>query len=234
MWSYYGAKTTIVHHYPKPVHNKIIEPFAGTARYSLKYFDRDIFLVDKYEVIVRIWKWLQLCSENDILKLPRLKSRQTLDDFHFDNEEAKLLMGFLVAYGLERPRVTATDKHLHRPNFINFSLKRIAGNLFKIRHWKIIHDSYENIQNQPATWFIDPPYQFGGACYPESSKNINFQKLAEFCKSRIGQTIVCESTKAQWLEFKPMTSHKGRTGMQKEAIWTNTPSVFDQQQISLF
>jgi hypothetical protein len=56
MWSYYGAKTNIVQYYPKPKYDRIIEPFAGTARYSLRYFDHDIFLVDKYEVVVKIWQ----------------------------------------------------------------------------------------------------------------------------------------------------------------------------------
>lgn len=54
MWSYYGAKTNVINFYPRPKHDKIIEPFAGTARYALKYFDRDILLVDKYEVITKI------------------------------------------------------------------------------------------------------------------------------------------------------------------------------------
>lgn len=62
MWSYYGSKSKVVHLYPRPEYGKIIEPFAGSARYSLRYFDRDVLLVDKYEVVVRIWKWLQHCS----------------------------------------------------------------------------------------------------------------------------------------------------------------------------
>ena len=66
MWSYYGAKTNVIDHYPPPKCDKIIEPFAGTARYALKYFDREVLLVDKYDVIVKIWKWLQLCSPSDI------------------------------------------------------------------------------------------------------------------------------------------------------------------------
>ena len=70
MWSYYGSKANIVHAYPKPVFDKIIEPFAGSARYALRHFEKDVLLVDKYEVIVKIWKWLQTCSEGDILGLP--------------------------------------------------------------------------------------------------------------------------------------------------------------------
>ena len=52
MFSYYGSKSKVVDLYPRPKFDKIIEPFAGSARYALKYFDRDVLLVDKYEVIV--------------------------------------------------------------------------------------------------------------------------------------------------------------------------------------
>jgi hypothetical protein len=56
MWGYYGSKSKIVNKYPKPLFEKIIEPFAGTAQYSLKYFEKDILLVEKYELIVKLWK----------------------------------------------------------------------------------------------------------------------------------------------------------------------------------
>lgn len=233
MWSYYGAKTNVAKFYPKPKHRLIIEPFAGTARYALQHFENDVILNDKYDVISRIWVWLQKCSEGDILKLLRLKAGESLDDYQFDCEEAKLLMGFLVGYGLEKPRVTATAKQMHRPNFINFSLKRIASSLFKIRHWKIYNIDFSELQNQTATWFIDPPYQFGGHCYPMSSRFIDFNFLATWCRERNGQIIVCESMKATWLDFKPMVLHKGRTGMQHEGIWTNEATAFDNIQLKL-
>ena len=73
MFSYYGSKSKIVDYYPPPKHNKIIEPFAGSARYSLKFWQNDILLIDKYPIIVRTWKWLQECSESDIRKLPIMK-----------------------------------------------------------------------------------------------------------------------------------------------------------------
>ena len=66
MFSYYGSKSKIVDYYPPPKHKKIIEPFAGSARYSLKYFDRDILLIEKYEPLVKLWRWLQVATEKDI------------------------------------------------------------------------------------------------------------------------------------------------------------------------
>jgi hypothetical protein len=232
MWSYYGAKTNIIKFYPAPKYDKIIEPFCGTARYALRYFDRDVLLVDKYDVIIKIWKWLQLCSPGDILKLPKmLKQGQSLDDFIFDCEEAKMLMGFLISKGVESPRNKITEwVRTDSPNFINFSLQRIAKNLFKIKHWKIECGTYIDIPNGKATWFIDPPYQFGGHSYPCSNKDIDFKSLAEWCRDREGQVIVCEGIKANWMNFKPMVTHKGRTGKQREAIWSNEKTEYDNVQ----
>ena len=50
MFSYYGSKSKLVDYYPPPKFDKIIEPFAGSARYSLKYWQNDILLIDKYKL----------------------------------------------------------------------------------------------------------------------------------------------------------------------------------------
>jgi site-specific DNA-adenine methylase len=236
MWSYYGAKTNIIGMYPPPKYDKIIEPFCGTARYALKYFDREVLLVDKYEVVVRIWQWLQQCSPSDILSLPRkLELEQTLDDFTFDCIEAKWLMGFLIKKGVQSPTLKTTKWcAIQRPNFTNFSLQRIAKNLFKIKHWEIRQGSYEDIANEKATWFIDPPYQFGGHAYKENNKKIDFKYLSEWCKCRQGQVIVCETMKANWMDFIPLSSQKTSAGWQREAIWSNEKTAYDHQQIKMF
>lgn len=233
MWSYYGAKTNIVHLYPKPKHDKIIEPFAGTARYALRYFDRDVLLVDKYEVIVKIWKWLQQCSPGDILRYQRKwKIGDRLSKLNIEVPEAELLLGFLITTA-EKPRKQVTswigDPTRDR---INFSLRRIAANLHKIKHWNIIHGTYEEIENNTATWFIDPPYQNGGHSYVHSNKQFIFADLAKWCQSRNGQIIVCEGIKADWLPFVPIGKHKTRTGMQIEGVWTNEPTAYNNIQQS--
>ena len=63
MWGYFGSKSKIIDKYPKPNYTTIIEPFAGTAQYSLRYWENDVFLYEKYDVIVKLWKWLQICSK---------------------------------------------------------------------------------------------------------------------------------------------------------------------------
>lgn len=164
-----------------------------------------------------------------------MKAGQSLDDFIFDCPEAKNLLGFLIGYGMERPRITASVKRLTiRPNHINFALNKIANNLFKIKHWEIRLGCYSEIENQRATWFIDPPYQFGGHCYVHSNKKINFDLLNKWVRTREGQIIVCENYKATWMDFKPMRLQKGIRGMQKEVIWSNETTDFDNIQTTLF
>jgi hypothetical protein len=223
MWTYFGSKSNVVDLYPKPTEDTIVEPFAGTARYSLKYFDREIILVEKYDVIVNIWKWLQKCSKKDIDSLPHhIKPGQKISEFKISHKPAEDLMGFIIGYGMERPRNTASvQRMIQRPNHVNYSLKKIAANLEKIRHWKILLDSYENTPNIKATWFIDPPYQYGGDSYVCSNRHINYEKLAKWSLERLGHVIVCENTKANWLPFKHLRHQKGSKGIKQEAIWSN-------------
>ncbi len=226
MFSYYGSKSKIVDCYPKPKFDKIIEPFAGSARYSLKWFDRDVLLVDKYEVIVSTWKWLQGCSPNDIKRLPVMKLGESLDDFKLSKEE-KVFMGFVVQQGTTGLRKTVSS---YAVDGIKSNLESISSQLFKIKHWEIRNDSYENIENESATWFIDPPYQFGGHEYKCSNKNIDFKHLSNWSIGRSGQVIVCENTKADWMEFKPMVEMQGAMFKTTEAIWSNYPTAYDNVQ----
>lgn len=228
MFSYYGSKSKIVDLYPPPKFGKIIEPFAGSARYSLKYFDRDVILVDKYHVIVDLWKWLQQASEADIMSLPNIENGQLISKFDLP-KEAKYLIGFCINMGSAQPKKTAKK-------FCKWNrMKRvIAKSLFKIKHWEIRLGSYDEIENEEATWFIDPPYQFGGQYYIKSNKHLNFDKLGEWCQSRSGHVIVCENTKATWLPFYPMRDMKGSKYKTTEAIWSNYRHDFHNIQLSIF
>jgi len=234
MWGYYGSKSKIAKMYPKPTKDTIIEPFAGTAQYALCYFDRNIEIYDKYELIVNLWKWLQKCSPNDILSLPQLKTGENVEDYNWDCEEAKHLVGFIIAGGASMPKKTATKwKTEIRPNTQNYKLNLIASSLYKIKHWKIECASYEEIENKNATWFIDPPYQKGGIYYKHSSKKIDYPHLSEWCQNREGQVIVCEERGADWLPFQPFTLVRGvKSTSFQEAIWTKSCTV--KKQLTLF
>jgi len=38
MFAYFGNKTRIAHLYPPPAQGRVVEPFAGSARYALMYW----------------------------------------------------------------------------------------------------------------------------------------------------------------------------------------------------
>jgi site-specific DNA-adenine methylase len=231
MWSYYGSKSKVVDCYPRPVYERVIEPFAGSARYALKWWDRDVLLVDKYEVVVRIWQWLQRCTPKDILKLPEPKLGETIRREDFDCIEQAWLMGFLVQQGVNAPRLTVTKFAVDN---IYHQKQTIANNLFKIKHWQIQLGSYEDIPNQEASWFIDPPYQVGGEYYVKNNRSLDYASLATWCQTRQGQVLVCENTKATWLPFKPMKTMTGAMYTTTEALWSNLPTDFDFAQYKLF
>jgi len=228
MFSYYGSKSKLVDYYPPPKFDKIIEPFAGSARYALKYWNKQVLLVDKYELIINIWKWLQQCSKQDILTLPRLQYGDEIPNTLSEIEKS------FVLYNLHRGRAVPSNKIGKFSDCWEYTIKTTAANIEKIRHWEIKLGSFDEIENTEATWFIDPPYQFGGEHYKHGTRDLDFNKLAEWCKSRNGQVIVCENTKATWLPFKPMIQIQGACQtFTTEAIWSNHKTNYDAVQQSL-
>jgi len=233
MFSYYGSKSKIVDYYPPPKHNKIIEPFAGSARYSLKHWENDVLLVDKYEIVVKTWEWLKTCSPNDILSLPDISKLKA----GFDLRELKLTEGETFFMGLNAgvastaPRYKISKFSAEQGGMKTY-FKRVAANIHKIKHWEIKLGCYTELENETCTWFIDPPYQTGGHAYVKNQ--IDFISLGEWCKERNGQAIVCENTKADWLPFVPMKDMAGAMFKTTEAIWSNHKTNYDNVQQSLF
>ncbi len=138
-------------------------------------------------------------------------------------------MGYLVNQGVATPAKTVTafaDGHIQQ------QLALIARQLFKIKHWKIIHDDYFNYGNVLATWFIDPPYQKGGQYYYHNK--IDYELLSKWCLERNGFVIVCENTGANWLPFKPMVNMRGSSKCTTEAIWCNERTSYDYEQTKAF
>ncbi len=203
MWSFYGSKSKIVNKYPKPIYDTIIEPFAGSAKYSLEYWEREVLLMDVDPIICSIWNYLKSASSVDILSLPDIPNATKLvevEGFSQLCQEEKWLIGFCCNGGSAQPKNTSGR---HNFNSWNKDKIRISKNLGKIRHWSIINDSYETKSNVNATWFIDPPYLEKGKWYKYSQ--IDYVHLGNWCQSRLGQIIVCEGGNANWLSFQKLT-----------------------------
>jgi len=221
-FSYYGSKWRLAPHYPHPEHERIIEPFAGSACYSLLHHDKQIILFDAYDKICTLWRYLISVSEQEILSLPLLQMGEPIPDHLI--EEQKILIGFWVAKSAAYPQKTQSKyvapngKKLSELGFWGKAIKsRIASQLRFIRHWKITNQSYDLIENQRATYFIDPPYQTGGNRYKHNQ--INYQHLKDWSLNRKGQIIVCENGNADWLDFVPFKQTKGMKKNTTELIY---------------
>lgn len=238
MFSYYGAKTRIIQHYEAPLHSTVIEPFAGSARYALKYWERDVRLYDLSDHVIQVWEYLIQASENDILSLPDVPSKVSLDGYTQLSEAERYLIGFHLCRGKAKPRKVG-----HGQNSWDRDKIRIAGELYKIRHWKIQKACFCSIPNIEATWFVDAPYQQTMAGPNKSDRYshwaVDYELLAFWCESRKGQVIVCEGDGADWLPFNLLTkSHSNTNNRQTkevgEYVWTSSrPAYLDRLRSEL-
>ena len=222
-FGFYGGKwRDSIKHYPPPRYATIVEPFAGSAGYSTRYPSRDVILYELDPIISAVWEYLINVTAGEIMSIPDVPPDGSVDDLRVC-EEAKYLVGFWLNRGASRPRRSPSSwmrQGIRPGSFWGGRVReRIATQVDSIRHWQVFNEDYQEAGNQIATWFIDPPYQVGGSHYTE--RDIDFENLAEFCRSRRGQVIVCENGDADWLPFKPFASTKGLRKNSSEVVWTN-------------
>lgn len=215
-FSYYGSKWRLSTKYPKPYYETIIEPFAGSACYSLLHHQKKVQLYDANEKIVMVWHYLINVTKKEILQLPLLEADEPIPTNI--PQAAQYLIGFWCHNAAVMPAKKQHKNPIKRGNVWQHKSKiQIAEQLKYIRHWTIEHKDYKDLNNCCATWFIDPPYFVGGNRYVQSK--IDYQYLANWCKSRNGQKIVCENDKANWLPFQPLHMTKGIRHNSKEVVY---------------
>lgn len=213
---FYGGKWRAAPRYPAPKHTFIVEPFAGAAGYSTRHYNHNVALFDRDPVICELWDYLITASPADIRKLPAVVE-------HADEVKgpARHLVGFWLNKGTAAPCKTPgawMRKGTHANSFWGEAIRaRIAHQVAFIKHWTITHGSYECAPDAARTWFIDPPYQGAGALYRFGSEQIDYSALGRWCRSRVGQVMVCENDGADWLPFKPFLKIKSLEGSRGKA-----------------
>ena len=211
-WNYYGGKWKHAYEdsYPAPDYNTIIEPFSGAAGYSMRYYRRSVILCEKDPRVAETWDYLLHASADDILRLPIVTDVADLPDWV--PQGAKYLIGFNMNTGIATPAKTLSASHRNNRQLRNYASgwseqhrTLCAWQVSYIRHWKLIQGDYSLAPDIPATWFIDPPYNnVAGAQY--RMHDIDYPALAEWCKARQGQVMVCENKGATWLPFTEQLS----------------------------
>lgn len=242
-FSYYGSKFKIAGLYPRPEFPDVIEPFAGSACYSLRYSDRRITLCELDYKVFGVWTYLIGARESEIAALP--VKVECVDDHPELPQEARWLIGFWLGRARQQPAINAGSwvriygvgsRRQHSGIWGPRARDRIAAQIGRIKHWRIIHGDYRSsdLGVGSATWFVDPPYRGrAGTRYKHGSTALDYSALSEWCQSRIGQTIVCEQDGASWLPFKPLVRVNNMRGTKTEVAWLNSGEA-PNRQVELF
>ncbi len=216
-FSYFGGKWTLAPRYPAPEHRVIVEPFAGSAGYATRYADREVILIEREPRLAAMWRWLIGASVDEVLSLPLDVSKR------FDLPAApQALVGFWCGRGRTPPATTSASSWLTSgrwpTSFWGEHIRaRVASQVERIRHWKLIEGDYTDAPDVAATWFVDPPY-VGSRHY--RARVSDYAALGSWCRGRRGLTIACEAKGARWLPFKPFRRTKSiARGTCDEVVW---------------
>lgn len=229
-FSFYGGKYRIAERYgvPGPA---IIEPFAGSAGYSVRFHDRAVTLIERDPVIAALWRYLVRVDPREILSIPLVAPEGSVDDLGSVAPEARSLVGFWLNRGMSAPCLRPSAWHRafqatgERPlsRWSEDAKARIARQVEAIRHWKVIEGDWSEAPDVNATWFVDPPYS-GRAGRRYRFNRIDYLSLGAWCQSRRGSVIVCEQAGATWLPFEPFGLVKSTEGTLRdkqsaEVVW---------------
>ena len=211
-FKYFGSKWRASGLYPEPLLDTIVEPFAGSAGYSLRYPHKEVILNEIDPVVFSIWKYLIGVKESEIEQLPDLGEDQSVDELDVC-QEARDLIGFWINVGISTPRKRMCSWAKNSTNLFwgPKVRKRIVGQLPHIRHWRVYNLDYKDLPDfGVATWYIDPPYVGKlGFEYIYGPNQIDYDHLSKWCRSRRGRVIVSEGEGAKWLPFEELGYFNG-------------------------
>lgn len=239
LFPYFGAKFRTAWRYGSPEYPRIIEPFCGAAGYALYWTQNgwrgDVLLNDLDPDIAAIWEFMIDARDDDIASLPEIFIEKEIPPG--TPRGALMLMktwangwasGTNLWNGNRNFDQEWHEKKLHGFRqgksgmiWIGSMLRPRLQSIAKlIKNWKITCLSYEDIENQEAHWFVDPPYQSG---LNDKSIRINYSKwpsdmdffhqLGKWCNDRHGALTVCEGAGATWLPFEEIG--------QEQSSWRN-------------
>lgn len=222
LWPYYGSKWRDARRYGAPG-DLVIEPFAGSAGYSVWFSPPRVMLFDTDPYVVGVWRYLIGATPQEVLALPDLEPGQSVDDLAVP-QEARWLIGYWLNRGSAQPKKTQTaySRRTERQQLVwsQKARERIAAEMGGVRHWTITEGDFRLAPAvRDATYFVDPPYGDKGRYYRHNA--VDLTALGEWCRSLPGRVIACEQVGATWLPFRPLASIKSSKGRSHEAIWTN-------------
>lgn len=111
MFYYLGRKKRIAGLYPEPIEPFIVEPFAGSAAYSLQgnRWERDVIINDINPITCGVWRYLQQATVYDIESLPNFQQGDKLSDVSSLSEDERWLIAFHINPGSNQRSNVVTE-----------------------------------------------------------------------------------------------------------------------------
>jgi len=191
---WFGSKWNASKHYPSPSHRLIVEPFAGSACYSLRHYQHDCVIAEANEHLYKLWKWLiEEATEDAIRSIPlNIPEGTDIRTLGLSDGQSLLLKSWqrtnnvgncwtISPWGNKPGQWTATSR------------SRVAEQHTLIKHWKVKQCGVGLLTNfaDSATWFIDPPYQYN---YKYRLPFVNdYEEFGRLVLRQKGQIIACEA-----------------------------------------
>lgn len=238
MFYFYGGKRRLARFYPAPQHKIVVEPFAGSASYSVRHLvpvkgerliERAI-LIEKDPRVCETWQRLLAMEPDELLAMPIPEAGERTSDF--------LFMTSACSNRIARTKeMTVTGR---MPVVIRRMLKQIAAVLPHVKgRVEIIQGDYTAAPDIEATWFVDPPYHVDGRAqtrgmgYAEGcdSYALDYDSLGSWCQERRGQVIACEQQGAIWLPFEHLRTARNSIGTTAtEVAWVRPQPEAEQTE----
>lgn len=227
-FKYFGSKYHLAPKYPTPVHDEVVELFAGSAQYATLYHERQVLLVESQPDVAGVWAWLVSNPAEEIAALPvDLPQGADIRTLGFSEHAANLIR---LRQRVGRSSCWTVSKWSNKSGFWTARDRdAIAAQCERIQHWRVLCANTMRINPvglPPATWFIDPPYQRQVQVY--GCAPIDYDQLRQLCWTLRGQVIVCEGPGADWLPFRELalnrvgrTSNGGTRAVRPDLVWAN-------------
>lgn len=238
LFKWFGSKWQAAPKYPEPIHDRIVEPFAGGAGYSLRYPDRQVTICETNPNLRVLWPWfIDVATEAMIREIPiGVPVGTDIRSLGLSQGQSYLLKTW------QRTNTTGGCWTIspwgNGPGqWTTNTRARVAEEVNAIKHWKFESDGAHVLRvaaelgSPSSTWFVDPMYRYN---YQYNTKQgHDYEELGRTVRSLPGQIIVCEAvcpktgTVPDWLPFahfgKSVTSRRKATQNHhsNELIWTS-------------
>lgn len=234
LFKWFGSKWLSARLMPVPERDTVIEPYAGSAGYSLRHASKRVILWEDNPLVRELWHWLTGPATPEAIREIPLGVEPGTD---------------IRTLGLTRGQELLL-KHWQRTNNVGDcwtvspwgnkpgqwtanTRARVAEDIMCVKHWEVRRPEPEDMRW--ATIFYDPPYEYNYR-YGFKPDAFDFADLATAAKhwGKNTQVIVCEARCPKtgiaplYLPFRDfgsrITSRRkaGCNTHSRELIWVST------------